>query len=148
MSTRRATAADSEVVADLYLRARKAASAFIPPLVHSDDDVRRWIGERVIPGMDVWLVESSGKVVAMMALDEDSIDQLYVEPTLTGQGVGGELLRLAKRERPGGLRLWTFQSNRGARRFYERHGFSARDWTEGDNEEGEPDVLYVWDGRH
>ena len=29
-------------------------------------------------------------------------------------------------------------------RFYERHGFTAVEWTDGDNEEGEPDVRMVW----
>lgn len=34
----------------------------------------------------------------------------------------------------------------GARRFYERHGFVVVDATEGDNEEGAPDVCYQWLG--
>ncbi len=72
---------------------------------------------------------------------------LYVEPALIGQGIGGELIALAKRERPTGLRLWTFETNVQAQRFYERHGFSLRDRTAGENEEGAPDVLYVWDGQ-
>ena len=50
---------------------------------------------------------------------------------------------MAKRERPQGLQLWAFQSNTGARRFYERHGFVEVRRTDGrDNEEGAPDVLY------
>jgi GNAT superfamily N-acetyltransferase len=45
----------------------------------------------------------------------------------------------------GGLRLWTFQKNEGARRFYERHGFDVVEMTDGaGNEEHEPDVLYAW----
>jgi hypothetical protein len=32
-----------------------------------------------------------------------------------------------------------------ARRFYERHGFVAEATTDGDNEEGAPDVRYRWD---
>ena len=41
------------------------------------------------------------------------------------------------------LRLYTFQSNEGARRFYERHGFAAVAFGDGsDNEEREPDVRY------
>ena len=46
--------------------------------------------------------------------------------------------------RPAGLRLWTFESNLGAQRFYERHGFRPIERTAGDNEEGAPDILYVW----
>ena len=66
---------------------------------------------------------------------------------MTGRGIGAGLLNLAKRERPTGLRLRTFASNTGAQRFYERHGFVETRRTDGrDNEEGAPDILYVWDG--
>ena len=44
----------------------------------------------------------------------DWIDQLYVDPDLTGRGIGVGLLDLAKRERPHGLRLWTYVSTDGA----------------------------------
>jgi glyoxylase I family protein len=37
---------------------------------------------------------------------------------VTGHGIGSRLLAVAKRARPRGLRLWTFASNTGARRFY------------------------------
>ncbi|GHD97675.1 hypothetical protein GCM10010339_00960 [Streptomyces alanosinicus] len=51
----------------------------------------------------------------------------------------------AKERSPGGLSLWTFQVNKPAHRFYERHGFTAVESTDGSgNEEREPDVRYVW----
>jgi ribosomal protein S18 acetylase RimI-like enzyme len=57
------------------------------------------------------------------------------------------MLSVAKRERPRGLRLWTFASNTPAQRFYERHGFVEMDRTDGqDNEERAPDILYTWRG--
>ena len=84
-------------------------------------------------------------MVALLVLRGDWIDQLYVDPDLTGRGIGAELLGLAKRERPRGLRLWTFVSNRGAQRFYERHGFSEIERTDGSgNEEQAPAIQYVW----
>jgi hypothetical protein len=46
--------------------------------------------------------------------------------------------------RPGGLKLWTFEANLRARRFYERHGFVPTGATSGDNEEGAPDLRYEW----
>ena len=52
---------------------------------------------------------------------------------------------LAKRERPKGFRLWVFQQNEGARRFYERHGCTLVLETDGaDNEEHLPDALLEW----
>jgi len=41
------------------------------------------------------------------------------------------------------IRLYAFQQNAGARRFYERFGFLPIEWSDGSrNEEGCPDVLY------
>ena len=80
-------------------------------------------------------------------LHGDWLDQLYVEPGRTGGGIGGALMAVAKRERPSGLRLWTFVSNTGAQRFYERHGFHEVERTDGaGNEEGAPDILYALKG--
>jgi len=111
----------------------------------TDDEVRRWIAERVVARTELWVAEDDGgALVGLLVLDEDWLDQLYVEPTLTGRGIGSELIGLAKRVRPEGLRLWTFESNLGAQRFYERHGFRPMERTAGDNEEGAPDILYVW----
>ena len=95
-----------------------------------------------------WIAEdASGGLAGILVLDGPWVDQLYVEPTLTGRGIGTALLNLAKRERRDGLRLWTFASNPGAQRFYERHGFVATHRTDGrDNEERAPDILYVWRG--
>ncbi len=40
------------------------------------------------------------------------------------------------------------QRNNRARAFYERHGFRVARMTDGaDNEEREPDILYVWGGK-
>jgi GNAT superfamily N-acetyltransferase len=142
---RRGTEADAGAAADLWLRARKAAIDVIPHPVHRDDEVRAWFASHVVRNMELWVAEdATGALVAILVLDGPWLDQLYVEPTMTGRGIGASLVKLAKRERPAGLRLWTFASNEGAQRFYERHGFVEERRTEGDNEEGAPDILYVW----
>lgn len=84
-------------------------------------------------------------VVAVMLLEGDWIEQLYVDPSWIGQGIGTRLLELAKRSRPDGLQLWAFQSNHRAHRFYERHGFVVAERTDGStNMERAPDVRYAW----
>ena len=145
---RRGTEADACAAGDLWLRARKAAINVIPPTIHDDDDVRAWFASHVVRTMELWVAEDPpGTLVGIMVLDGPWIDQLYVEPTMTGRGIGASLVTLAKRERPAGLRLWTFASNAGARRFYEQHEFVETRRTEADNEEGAPDIMYVWAGQ-
>jgi GNAT superfamily N-acetyltransferase len=148
LTVRRAGAPDTEAIAILYLRARKAAAeaGTIPPSVHDDHDVRGWVAERVIAALDCWVAEtSSGALAGLLVLDRIWLEQLYVDPDLTGRGVGAMLIALAKRERPDGLRLWTFASNLGAQRFYLRHGFVEVERTDGArNEEHAPDIQYEW----
>lgn len=148
LTIRRAASSDAAAAAELYLRARRAGSAAgsIPRLAHDDDDVRRWVADVVIPTRECWLAEAgSSSLAGMLVLEAEWIDQLYVDPDLTGAGIGSELLAVAKRERPDGLRLWTFVSNGNAQRFYRRHGFQERERTDGsDNEEGAPAVQYGW----
>ena len=143
---RRGTRADARAAADLWLRARKAAVDTIPAPVHSDDEVREWFATVVLPERQTWVIDGEEGVVALLVIEDDWVDQLYVDPAHCGRGLGSHLLDLAKQHRPGGLDLWTFQANTGARRFYERHGFTAVATTDGDNEEAAPDVRYHWPG--
>jgi GNAT superfamily N-acetyltransferase len=143
---RRARPDDAESIADVYLASRRATYDF--PLAHSEQQVRRWIADVLLPTEEVWVAVGPGPerpIVAMMALTSNMLDQLYVTPGWTGRGIGGRLIDLAKSRRPGGLDLYTFQVNRGARRFYEHHGFVEVGRGDGSgNEEGQPDVRYAW----
>jgi L-amino acid N-acyltransferase YncA len=113
--------------------------------VHSDDEVRTWFAEVVVPTRETWVAEVDGTVAALLVLDGPWVDQLYVDPRRTGQGLGSALVDVGKKQRPGGLELWTFETNAGARRFYQRHGFTEVGRTDGDNEEGAPDVRLRWE---
>ncbi len=149
---RPARGADATAVADLWLRSRRSSQPAIPAPIHTDDEVRAWFATIVLPAGQTWVAERLAPpgvadpppILALLVLDDAWIDQLYVEPRWFGRGVGSALVGRAKLERPGGLDLWTFQANRGARRFYERHGFVAITETDGDNEEGAPDIGYRW----
>jgi GNAT superfamily N-acetyltransferase len=117
---------------------------YLPPL-HTDDETRAWIANVVLPHQEVWVAESAGRVVGVAALDDDTLTQLYLLPAAQGRGIGSRLLETAKTRRPEGLRLYAFQRNGRARGFYERRGFVPVEFGDGSgNEEGEPDVLYLW----
>jgi GNAT superfamily N-acetyltransferase len=143
---RRALQTDAAAISEVWLRSRRASFPAIPLPVHSDEDVRGWFATVVLPTREVWVVDVDDAVVALLVLEGDWVDHLYVDPDWTGRGLGGRLLEVAKAQRPAGLDLWAFQSNARARRFYERYGFTAIAMTDGDNEEGAPDVRYRWPG--
>jgi ribosomal protein S18 acetylase RimI-like enzyme len=144
VEVRRAVASDAAAVADVWLRSFATALPSVRR-AHTDDQVRAWFREVVVPGEETWVATADESVVGMMVLDDEDLDQLYLDPAWQGRGIGGRLVDLAKQRRPAGLALWTFQVNESARRFYERHGFVAAETTDGHrNEEREPDVRYVW----
>lgn len=142
---RRATDADAEAVADVFIDSYRAALPTVKR-AHDDADVRRYVREVLIAQTDCWVaVDSRGRLVAMMSLKPGWVEQLYVAPDHLGEGIGLRLIELAKARSAGELQLWTFQVNHRARRFYKRNGFIAAELTDGSaNEEHEPDIRFVW----
>ena len=142
---RRASVDDADAVADVYLASFHATYAF--PLAHTDEQVRGWIRDVVVPDHETWVAvdEDAGAVVGLMVVGPDDLDQLYVAPDRLGSGIGQRLLETAKERSPNGLTLYTFAVNARARRFYERNGFILDGSGDGSaNEEGQADVRYVW----
>jgi GNAT superfamily N-acetyltransferase len=138
---RRATRDDAQAVGDVFVRARDE----MPYLPRIADEHRPRLGGWFVERDEIWVVERDGAIVAFAGVNGGLLTHLYVEPGAQGQGIGEALLGHAKRLRPGGLELWVFQKNTGARRFYERHGFRLVRLTDGaDNMEREPDALYAW----
>lgn len=142
---RPALVGESDAAADLLWRVRQQSLGAIPAPVHSLEDMRRWMRAVAFQEYDVWVAEAEGELAGLMALRQpDWLEHLYIDSAFTGQGLGSRFVELAKQELSGGVQLWTFQSNDRARCFYERHGFVAVQWTDGDNEEQAPDVRYVY----
>jgi GNAT superfamily N-acetyltransferase len=143
---RLATPADASAIANLYLTTRKQLLPYAP-VAHTDDEVRHWIANHLLPHCRVTVAEVKGEIVGFCATMADDaygwIEQLYLLPHAINQGIGTALLNAALRQLRRPVRLYTFQANSGARRFYERHGFVVIQLGDGSgNEEGVPDVLY------
>jgi ribosomal protein S18 acetylase RimI-like enzyme len=69
------------------------------------------------------LEKGGGKVVGFLAATAEKISQLYVHVAYQNKGIGSMLVNLAKQNSNGSLRLFTFERNKNAQRFYEKHGF-------------------------
>jgi GNAT superfamily N-acetyltransferase len=145
LALRRADAGDAAAVAEVFLDSFHATYDF--PLAHSDDEVRGWIRDKLIPTDEVWVAIDDAAVVGLLAITPGWLEQFYVAPDRLGEGIGSRLMEIAKSRQPDGLQLWTFQVNARARRFYEHQGFVAVEETDGSgNQERQPDVRYEWKG--
>jgi GNAT superfamily N-acetyltransferase len=142
---RPATAGDANAVADVLLSSRKA---FLPyACLRADEDIHSWVRSVLVPTGGVTLAVAAGTPAGVLATARDAgaswVTQLYVSPAHVGQGVGTLLLSHALATLPLPVRLWCFQRNVRARRFYERRGFTTIKFTDGRaNEERLPDILY------
>jgi ribosomal protein S18 acetylase RimI-like enzyme len=116
------------------------------PRVHPVEEVERHFRQTVLAKRAVTVAERRGEVVGFVAVAEGHVDGLYLAAHARGQGLGSALLGAAKAASPGGLTLWTFVANQGARAFYARQGFEELRRTDGDNEESLPDILLAWPG--
>ncbi|MEU4953651.1 GNAT family N-acetyltransferase [Streptomyces lavendulae] len=141
---RRATGTDARAAAEVWLRSFAAALPTVR-CAHDEADVHNWFARVLVPRYETWVAVSDGNAVGLMVLNGEELKQLYLDPAWRGRGLGDRFLSLAKEQQPGGLTLWTFQVNTSAHRFYERHGFTAVERTDGmRNDEREPDVRYLW----
>lgn len=133
--TRPGTAADADLVLEIFAAARAGQGLPSPPPEHA-----REFCDRVL-GNEAWLVGDR----AFMALGDGVLEYLYVRPEAQGRGVGSALVALAKQRRPDGFRLYVFQHLEASRRFYERHGCRLVELGDGSgNMERLPDALYEW----
>ena len=143
MDVRPLRTGDSGTIAEIFIASFRGLT-FLPTL-HTDDEIRTWIQDQMIPAHEVWVAEEDGSIRGFAAISGDLLGHMYVRPEDHSRGVGTALFDVVKRERPAGFRLWVFQRNEGARRFYVRHGCRLVELTDGSgNEEKEPDALYEW----
>jgi ribosomal protein S18 acetylase RimI-like enzyme len=135
---------DADTVAEVFIASFDTLT-FLPKL-HSNEETVGFIANKVMPEQEVLVAEEEGTIIGFLAMAHgDTLEHLYVDPDSQGRGVGGALLERAKERMPGGFSLWVFQQNLQARRFYERHGLTLVERTDGaGNEERMPDARYEW----
>jgi GNAT superfamily N-acetyltransferase len=138
---RQATPADVPAIVELF--ERSLATLTFLPVLHTHEQNETYFGG-VLETQEVWVHEDGGTLQGFITIS-GMVDHLYVEPAAFGTGVADALFEHATRRRPDGFTFWVFQQNARARRFYERHGCRAIEFTDGaHNEERAPDVLYEW----
>ena len=105
---------------------------------------RDYFQNHVLMENEIWVATVNDRPVAFMAMNQEFIDQLYIDPNYWRQGIGNALLALARKFSPEHIWLYTLQVNVNARAFYEKNGFVAEKFGVSPAPESEPDVEYHW----
>ena len=144
MKVRLAELDDYRVCVEIHMSAR-ARMAYLPPDLHTAEETREWMRDVVFRSERVWVAEHADRIVGYASTDGEFLNNLYVLPEHQNRGIGTALLAAVMEHSRNGVKLWTFEPNEAAIRFYERHGFRTLRRTDGHtNEENVPDRLMVW----
>jgi len=142
MRIRKANRDDSARCADVHILARQQM-IYLPKT--NAAGAHRWMQEIVFTQQNVWVAEVNHLIVGYASFAGGFLTNLYIHPDHQRRGIGSALLAQVKAYAPEGFKLWTFQQNEDAVRFYERHGFRSLKVTDGkDNMERVPDRLMAW----
>jgi putative acetyltransferase len=140
---RRAGKSHVKAIAEVFAASRDEAMPWLPVL-HTPEEDHAFFAA-VVREQEVWVSVVDNRVAGFAAIAEGFLNHMYVHPDFQERGIGDALFARAKRSCPHGFRLWVFQQNERARRFYERRGAIVVELTDGSgNEEQTPDALYEW----
>jgi putative acetyltransferase len=138
---RQAGPVDAEVVVRIFRDSRAEAMPWLPVLHTAEEDIA-WF--RSLLAGEAWVFEEDGEPAGYAAIADGELHDLYVASAAQRRGVGSALFAHVQAQYPGGFRFWVFRDNTRARAFYDARGCVVVAATDGDNEEGLPDVQYEW----
>jgi ribosomal protein S18 acetylase RimI-like enzyme len=138
------TVKDAPEIARLFKLSREATMPWLPVL-HSPEEDLRFFERRVLSDeFQNFVFESDTRIVGMLCLTPDWVDQLYIAPDRLREGIGSRLLTHAM-DGVSYRQLWVFKQNVPAQSFYLSHGFVKVEETDGhNNEERCPDIRMEW----
>ena len=137
LAVRPARPEDLETLLEIQRAAAVTAFAHVFPQAlypFPSNDIRElWRDTLADPDVEVYVAELEGDHAGSVSVGGEFLRTLYVLPRFQGSGVGSALHDLAL-ERLAALgsrtaKLWTLEENWGARRFYERRGWTLTEQT-------------------
>ncbi len=141
---RPARAEDFDAVANVWM-ASWGSTGLAAPGDSSFDGLRARIPREIAAGWRLFVAESGGQIVAMLAVrpEDGHLDQIFVAPEFQGRGIGKRLLELARQLMPQQVWLRTSVGNERAWSWYEREGF-VRERVEDEPGWALPRAYYRW----
>jgi len=113
---------DVDAVVSSWRVASELAHPFLPKefLDQEADNVRNMY----LVYAETWVTEINGSVVGFIALVDDEIGGLFLDPRYHGQGLGKAMVDKAVAEKGRHLKVEVFKENIIGRGFYETYGFT------------------------
>lgn len=112
---------DLDELLDVWYRASLGAHSF---LAHEFLAAERLeIADVWLPIAETTVYESDGRVVGFLALIDNEVGGIFVDPDFQGMGIGQSLMDRARESRRF-LELSVFEANTIGRRFYDTYGFN------------------------
>ena len=113
---------DAPAIHAVWVRAVRATHHFLSDT--DFDDISAMVRDDYAPHADFLVAERAGVIVGFMGMTGRTIDSLFLDPDIFGQGLGRAFVtRAAQAGTP--LAVDVNEQNTGARAFYERLGFTV-----------------------
>jgi len=136
---------DLYCTAQVWRRSGQAEYHYLSAFQELDENMAIDVFSRYIQDKcKIWVYVSMAEISGFIAMNENLIDRLYVDPAYQGLGIGSKLISHAKQLYPDGLILRTHRQNTRARAFYEKRGFKPVSFGLSPPPESMPDVEYHW----
>lgn len=136
---------DFETIVKFWFEAVQVAEPeLVKRMKYEFQDAREYFKKVVVPENTMWIYELHQEPIGFLAMQNEFIDRLYVNPKFHRQGIGKALIEFAKTLSPNHLWLYTNQANKMSRAFYEKNEFVAEKFSVSPPPESEPDVEYHW----
>ena len=104
-------------------------------------DYGRWLLEHT----QVTILRYNSQFVGFLALEGNIVQSLFIKVAFQRLGFGQVAINYAQKQYTE-LRLWVFQANTDAQKFYQKLGFEALETTNGQgNDYCLPDIFYLWE---
>lgn len=111
---------DLDAVLSSWENANKIAHYFLSK--NFVDQVRHDIPNLYLPNADTWVADKDGVTVGFIALIDNEVGAIFVDPKYQGAGFGRALMDKASTLHPV-LEVEVFQKNAIGRKFYSYYGF-------------------------
>jgi len=110
------------VLLEIWEAAALIAHPFLSTEFH--EMVKKAMKDMYLPNSDTWVYEENGNIIAFIAMLNNEIGGLFVEPNQQSKGIGTSLVNQMAQLHDT-LEVEVFEKNKIGRPFYEKYGFKV-----------------------